>query len=376
MAYVTIRLTTKGDVSRASVACDGALTMVAAQTYFGKKQAPSIVGHYGYKDYTVYVVGYNKGKAGTENKCALPKPYDKTILFGEILFVGSRAKGATETITDLVPLQKADYEGFVEAASGQGAPTEAEGVEEPVDEDEELAEFEEEEEEGDSSDIDGSEVEAEIEIEIEPEIEEKPKRKKKVIPSQILSGFQKQSLLIVSESGSELVPDSDVNVPERQACMRRFEFLGLCVGDLEHEIFLASLTEAKAKHIFPHWKNSLFREIHNYRQYRLFNNLHPDSPVNNPRLFERVQDGELSMADLARLDDMELYPENWKRLQDMQTVKEQRQLESKAAASTDMFKCGRCGKRETTYYEMQTRSADEPMTIFITCCNCGKKWKQ
>jgi len=43
--------------------------------------------------------------------------------------------------------------------------------------------------------------------------------------------------------------------------------------------------------------------------------------------------------------------------------------------STDMFKCGKCGKRETTYYQMQTRSADEPMTTFHTCTNCGSRWK-
>jgi len=43
--------------------------------------------------------------------------------------------------------------------------------------------------------------------------------------------------------------------------------------------------------------------------------------------------------------------------------------------STDMFKCGKCGKRETTYYQMQTRSADEPMTTFHTCTHCGNRWK-
>lgn len=46
-----------------------------------------------------------------------------------------------------------------------------------------------------------------------------------------------------------------------------------------------------------------------------------------------------------------------------------------AVASTDKFKCGRCKKNETTYYQMQTRSADEPMTTYVTCVNCNNRWK-
>ena len=49
--------------------------------------------------------------------------------------------------------------------------------------------------------------------------------------------------------------------------------------------------------------------------------------------------------------------------------------ESVQEAMTDQFKCGRCKKRQCSYFEMQTRSADEPMTIFVTCINCGKRWK-
>ncbi|XP_020114273.1 transcription elongation factor TFIIS-like [Ananas comosus] len=44
-------------------------------------------------------------------------------------------------------------------------------------------------------------------------------------------------------------------------------------------------------------------------------------------------------------------------------------------ATTDQFKCGRCGQRKATYYQMQTRSADEPMTTFVTCVNCNNHWK-
>ncbi|KAJ0975470.1 hypothetical protein J5N97_017435 [Dioscorea zingiberensis] len=44
-------------------------------------------------------------------------------------------------------------------------------------------------------------------------------------------------------------------------------------------------------------------------------------------------------------------------------------------ATTDQFKCGRCGQRKATYYQLQTRSADEPMTTFVTCVNCNNHWK-
>ncbi|SNW62911.1 Putative transcription elongation factor TFIIS, Zinc finger [Orpheovirus IHUMI-LCC2] len=36
-----------------------------------------------------------------------------------------------------------------------------------------------------------------------------------------------------------------------------------------------------------------------------------------------------------------------------------------------LYKC-KCGSMETTYVQIQTRSADEPMTTFVTCNKCGK----
>ncbi|GJY08162.1 transcription elongation factor TFIIS-like protein [Tanacetum coccineum] len=44
-------------------------------------------------------------------------------------------------------------------------------------------------------------------------------------------------------------------------------------------------------------------------------------------------------------------------------------------ATTDEFRCGRCGKRKCTYYQLQTRSADEPMMTFVTCVNYDNHWK-
>jgi len=43
--------------------------------------------------------------------------------------------------------------------------------------------------------------------------------------------------------------------------------------------------------------------------------------------------------------------------------------------TTDMFRCGKCGQRKTVYTQLQTRSADEPMTTYITCTVCSHRWK-
>lgn len=37
--------------------------------------------------------------------------------------------------------------------------------------------------------------------------------------------------------------------------------------------------------------------------------------------------------------------------------------------------CGKCGQKKVSYSQAQTRSADEPMTTFCECMNCGNRWK-
>jgi transcription elongation factor S-II len=50
-------------------------------------------------------------------------------------------------------------------------------------------------------------------------------------------------------------------------------------------------------------------------------------------------------------------------------------LKDKFTGYTEQFRCGRCKERKCTYFQLQTRSADEPMTTFVTCANCGNRWK-
>jgi len=38
--------------------------------------------------------------------------------------------------------------------------------------------------------------------------------------------------------------------------------------------------------------------------------------------------------------------------------------------------CEACGNKEAYFREIQTRSADEPATLFFRCTACGKVWKE
>lgn len=98
---------------------------------------------------------------------------------------------------------------------------------------------------------------------------------------------------------------------------------------------------------------------------------------NNPDLRRRVLLGEIKPERLIQMTPEEMASDQ--RKQENDQIKEKALFECERSgapkATTDQFKCGRCGQRKTTYHQMQTRSADEPMTTFVTCVNCNNHWK-
>ena len=108
----------------------------------------------------------------------------------------------------------------------------------------------------------------------------------------------------------------------------------------------------------------------------MYSNLKPDSYIENKRLIERLRDKEFKANELASMKPQYTFPENWKELLDKKNRGDKVLYEVSKETVSSMFTCGRCKKKECTYYQLQTRSADEPMTTFVTCLNCGKRWKQ
>lgn len=97
----------------------------------------------------------------------------------------------------------------------------------------------------------------------------------------------------------------------------------------------------------------------------------------NPTLRTNFISGAITAQQLAKMTPEEMASDEMKKLRD-KFVKEainDAQLATVQGTETDLLKCGKCRKRNCTYNQIQTRSADEPMTTFVMCNSCGHRWK-
>lgn len=95
-------------------------------------------------------------------------------------------------------------------------------------------------------------------------------------------------------------------------------------------------------------------------------------------MVEALKDGKLKIRELANYSPDILEPDGIYSQTAFKLSEKEMAMESSRAKDEDytgLFKCGKCKSVKTTYYQMQTRSADEPMTTFVTCTGCGNRWK-
>ncbi|KAL1960698.1 hypothetical protein VTO42DRAFT_6528 [Malbranchea cinnamomea] len=98
----------------------------------------------------------------------------------------------------------------------------------------------------------------------------------------------------------------------------------------------------------------------------------------NPGLRVRVLTNEVTPDQFVRMSHDELKSDEQRELErKIQKENMDKAMVAKAEQSINSsLQCGKCGQRKVTYTEAQTRSADEPMTLFCTCLACGKSWRQ
>jgi DNA-directed RNA polymerase subunit M/transcription elongation factor TFIIS len=145
---------------------------------------------------------------------------------------------------------------------------------------------------------------------------------------------------------------------------------------VEDSIFRFACDKSEQRKVIKKWENPIFRKIYINKARSLYINLDKNSYISNSSLIKKIFNNKFDLNNIAFMTYQEIFPEHWKQLLDEKYKREMAIYEDKPEAMTDMFKCGRCKQKKCTYYELQTRSADEAMTIFITCVNCGNRWRQ
>lgn len=158
---------------------------------------------------------------------------------------------------------------------------------------------------------------------------------------------------------------------------------------LFHVLISVSNDEVRCRQISKEITSSLFQyacqnKMELQRKYvTLMSNL--QHPENGHPLIQRILTGDIEPRKLVTMTHEELYPELWARRMNIQHAKDLRKISTSASVIKEemiksgyqgIIQCRRCKSRYTTYYEKQTRSADEPMTAFVQCFECGNRWKQ
>ena len=140
--------------------------------------------------------------------------------------------------------------------------------------------------------------------------------------------------------------------------------------NLEKGIYNWSIKEATARKIVKKWDSPFFVQIYADKFRSVYLNM-----LNHTELLEQVKNNAIKPHSIAFMTHQELNPQKWDKLIQEKIKRDKNKYETTTEAATDTFKCKKCHSTKCTYYQMQTRSADEPMTTFVSCIDCGKRWK-
>ncbi|XP_051847419.1 transcription elongation factor A protein 1-like isoform X2 [Antechinus flavipes] len=138
---------------------------------------------------------------------------------------------------------------------------------------------------------------------------------------------------------------------------------GANVEDLGAQIEEAVYQELRNRHI--KYKNRVRSRIANLKDAK------------NPNLRKNVLCGNIAPDVFARMTAEEMASDELKEIRKNLTKEAigRHQMALTGGTPSDLFKCGKCKKKNCTYNQLQTLSSDEPMTTYVFCNDCGHRWK-
>tara|TARA_R110000851_G_scaffold128954_1_gene261522 strand:- start:222 stop:749 length:528 start_codon:yes stop_codon:yes gene_type:complete len=153
--------------------------------------------------------------------------------------------------------------------------------------------------------------------------------------------------------------------------------------NIEKSMYNFAIRKGKANGIVLNWANPTFKQY--YKQSWITVNTSISNPKNTI-LRSDILSGKLSnLKTIAFLPPDKLWPNGpyatELALSRERSLKKDIRHDRLGPDYEGMFECSKCRRnkakntKKTTYYQMQTRSADEPMTTFVACHECGNTWK-
>ena len=163
---------------------------------------------------------------------------------------------------------------------------------------------------------------------------------------------------------------------------------GVAARNCERSVYNWAVQQTREMQDDPSWENRLFRWRYKQKAFGLLRELERSPEVTAdlkvvgdrvdvglnivPQLVKRLQRKELDSKNLARYDPDVLWPGGpWAKLA-LELKRKDLEMEAARTKEEDysgLFKCGKCRGVKTTYYQMQTRSADGAFCLLLFLCN-------
>jgi len=141
--------------------------------------------------------------------------------------------------------------------------------------------------------------------------------------------------------------------------------------NIEKSIFNWSIIQSKQYYDTPSWENKSFLSRYKHKSLHIIIALRNTSTT----LLDRVKRGIVKSINIVDLPPDKIWPGGPWDLKNKELIEREKGKTRKMTIADGLFTCAKCKSKKTSYYQLQTRSADEPMTTFVTCLNCNKRWK-
>jgi transcription elongation factor S-II len=273
------------------------------------------------------------------NTHMLPSPFDEEMYSGHIVILATESDDQDQydrPISAYSNIKAADYNALYQEWT--------------------FAENEEDDEEGDVGDLD---EDAEDE-EADDEEEEDDEAPREIVHARPIHTRSKNVF---------------VECPIRTKAIENFEELldghhDLAV-QLEDSVLHVISDQALKEGIDVDWGNRVFWSMYRNRAISIYENLR----MKDENWIAKLMSGDVSPRTFAEMTAVDMCPKRWKESFE-KMIELEKKMYSKKDTGSIMMRCSRC-KKETRceYYQLQTRSADEPMTTFVTCLECDRRWK-